>query len=345
MMLEGGYRKGDAVVRVKTDLSHPNPAVRDWPALRISERPHPLQGTRYRVWPLYNFSCGLDDHLMGVSHVIRGKEHDVNAVRQQWLHRHFGWRSPEVVNVGRLGLEVGILSKSKMRRGIEDGTYSGWDDPRLGTLRALRRRGLQPEAIRAIMIQVGPKPVNVTISWDNIAAENRRLVEPLANRYFFVADPVEMRVTGIPGPHTARLPLHPDHPERGTRDHEITPTGGEYSFAVPRADAEKLSPGGMVRLMGAMNAVVGSTSRDLIQASYNGRDHQAAREAQAPFIHWLPRRGGAPGRVVMPDASEATGLVEEACLKLKPDQMIQFERFGYCRVDQPEPFTAYYTHK
>ena len=165
MMLDGSYKKGEAVVRIKTDLQDPNPAVRDWPALRISTTAHPRQGTKYRVWPLYNFSCGLDDHLMGVSHIIRGKEHDVNTIRQRWLQKHLGWNYPEIINVGRLGLEVGILSKSKMRVGIEDGTYNGWDDPRLGSLVALRKRGIQPETIRATMLHVGPKPVNVSISW------------------------------------------------------------------------------------------------------------------------------------------------------------------------------------
>ena len=345
MMLDGGFRKGEAVVRVKTDLSHPNPAVRDWPALRISEEPHPLQGTKYRVWPLYNFSCGIDDHLMGVSHVIRGKEHDVNTIRQQWLQRHFGWRSPEVINVGRLGLEVGILSKSKMRRGIEDGTYSGWDDPRLGTLRSLRRRGLLPETIRAIMIHVGPKPVNVTISWDNIAAENRKIIEPTADRFFFVKDPVELRVTDIPGEHVARLPLHPDHPERGMRDYAVSPKDGEFIFMISRDDVDKLRRGGLARLMGAMNIKPESVTDALVEARYHSHGYQSAREADAPFIHWLPRGVGAQGRVVMPDASIAQGIVEERCLELNGDQMIQFERFGFCRVDSPDPFVAYYTHK
>ncbi|MEM3153785.1 MAG: glutamate--tRNA ligase family protein, partial [Candidatus Bathyarchaeia archaeon] len=74
-MLEGLYKEGDVVVRIKTDLTHPNPAVRDWPALRvidIEKYPHPRVGAKYRVWPLYNFACGLDDHLMGVTHIIRG---------------------------------------------------------------------------------------------------------------------------------------------------------------------------------------------------------------------------------------------------------------------------------
>src|SRR5437773_1093296 len=81
-MLNGGLGEGEAVLRVKTDLAHPNPAVRDWPALRIIDPvkyPHPRVGSKYRVWPLFNFGSAIDDHLLRVSHVIRGKEHLTNA--------------------------------------------------------------------------------------------------------------------------------------------------------------------------------------------------------------------------------------------------------------------------
>ena len=342
-MLEGGYEKGEAVVRIKTDLDDPNPAVRDWPALRISDVEHPLQGDRYRVWPLYNFSCGVDDHLMGVSHVIRGKEHDVNTTRQRWLQKHLGWRYPEIINVGRLGLEAGILSKSKMRAGIEDGTYSGWDDPRLGTLRSLRRRGLQPEAIRAIMIHVGPKPVNVTISWDNIAAENRQIIEPISDRYFFVEDPVELTVTDVPGRHVAKLPVHPDHPERGTRDFVLEPKDGTLRFNVSGKDLERLRVGGVTRLMGIMNVEVKEVDES-VKAVYHSRDYQLARDMDAPFIHWLPAGVGVDAQVVLPDAMSAYGLAEERVHEMKRGDMFQFERFGYCRVDEPRPFVAYFTH-
>ncbi len=343
-MLDGTYKRGEAVVRIKTDLDHPNPAVRDWPALRISDTPHPRQGTRYRVWPLYNFSCAVDDHLMRVSHIIRGKEHEVNTTRQRYLFEHFGWEYPEIINVGRLGLEVGILSKSKMRRGIEEGVYSGWDDPRLGTLRALRRRGLQPETIRRLMIHVGPKPINVTISWDNIAAMNRRIIEPLANRYFFVGDPVALEVSGIKGPQTARLPLHPDFPERGVREYTIIPMDGEAWFVISKGDAEQMRRGEVARLMGLMNVEIASADAEGIEARYHSKDHQRARELEAQFIHWLPQGGGIEAEVVMPDASGSRGLAEERCLELRVDEMIQFERFGFVRVDSLDPFVAYYAH-
>ncbi len=344
MMLDGSYKKGEAVVRIKTDLQDPNPAVRDWPALRISEAYHPRQGTKYRVWPLYNFSCGLDDHLMGVSHVIRGKEHDVNTIRQRWLQKHLGWQYPEIINVGRLGLEVGILSKSKMRVGIEDGTYSGWDDPRLGSLVALRKRGIQPETIRITMIHIGPKPVNVSISWDNFASTNRKIIEPMSNRFSFIQDPVKLKVTGVNELIVAELPVHPDYPERGTRDFTLDPIDGIIELWISSNDVKKMEKGKLVRLMGVANIRV-TGKGDEVKAEYDSLDHQVARKDNAPFINWLPLDGVVEASVVMTDASTATGLAEESVQGLKKDEMFQFERLGYCRVEASEPFKAYYTHK
>jgi glutamyl-tRNA synthetase len=342
MMLDGGYKRGEAVVRVKTDITHPNPAIRDWPALRISIRSHPLRKRKYRVWPLYNFSCAVDDYLMSVSHVIRGKEHEVNSARQKYLYDHFGWQFPEVINVGRLGLEAGILSKSKIRAGVDAGVYTGWDDPRLGTLRALKRRGLQPETIREIMIQVGPKPINVTISWGNIAAANKKIIDPHANRYFFVRDPVELRVKGIEGPLHARLPLHPDHPEKGYREYTVQPEDGECIFLVPSRDLSEAN-GKLIRLMGLVNVEVTKTGK-VAEARFHSKEHQVGREKGAPFIHWLTEGNSVTAKVVMPDASVAAGRAENLVSGLKMDDMLQFERFGFVRVDSKNPLRFYYTH-
>jgi glutamyl-tRNA synthetase len=344
MMLDGTYNQGDAVVRIKTDLQDPNPAVRDWPALRISEAEHPLQGTKYRVWPLYNFSCGLDDHLMGVSHIIRGKEHDVNTIRQRWLQKHLGWQYPEIINVGRLGLEVGILSKSRIRAGIEDGTYQGWDDARLGTLMALRKRGIQPETIRTTMIEVGPKPVNVSISWDKFASENRKLIEERSNRYSFIQDPVKLKITGVSELIIAELPVHPDYPVRGSRDHVLDPKDGMVELWMTSNDLDKIEVGALVRLMGAANIRI-TGKDDEVLAEYHSIDHQIARKENAPFINWLPVIGVVNAEVILSNASIARGLAEESVQILENDDMFQFERFGYCRVERSKPFKAYFTHK
>jgi len=170
-MLNGTYGEGKAVVRIKTDLNHPNPAVRDWPALRIidTERhPHPRVGSRYRVWPLYNFACGVDDHLMGITHIIRGKEHLTNQTRQEFMYRHLGWKYPEAIHYGRLKITGASLSKSTILQGLRDGLFKNWDDPRLATLAALRRRGITPEAIHRLIVDVGPKAADVVLSWENL---------------------------------------------------------------------------------------------------------------------------------------------------------------------------------
>jgi glutamyl-tRNA synthetase len=172
-MLDGTYPEGSAVMRVKTDLDHPNPAVRDWPALRIIDTvkyPHPRVGSKYRVWPLYNIAAGLDDHLLGITHIIRGKDHLTNGVRQEYLYKHLGWEYPQAIHYGRLKITGAFLSKSKIVAGIRDGTFNGWDDPRLATFAALRKRGITPEAIKKMIIDVGPKPADVTLSWENLYA-------------------------------------------------------------------------------------------------------------------------------------------------------------------------------
>jgi glutamyl-tRNA synthetase len=254
-----------------------------------------------------------------------------------------GWRTPTVINVGRVGLEETILSKSKMRNGIEAGTYWGWDDPRLGTLAALRRRGLQPDAIRSIMIHIGPKPVNVMLTWDNIAAENRKIIEPIANRYFFIQDPVLLEVEGIKDPILAKLPKHPDQEDRGIREYQIKPTNKRCKFNISYNDLSRLKSG-FVRLMGLMNIEIIEITEEKVIAEFHSKDYQKARDKDAPFIHWLPEKSGFEGKVVMPDASFAIGIVSNYCKELEKDEMIQFERFGFCRVDSLEPFVAYYTH-
>lgn len=347
MMLDGTYREREAVVRIKTDLTHPNPAIRDWPALRINTTPHPRTGTRYRVWPLYNFSCAIDDHEMRISHIIRGKEHQVNTTRQMYLYQHLGWEYPEIINVGRLGLETGVLSKSKIREGVERGLYTGWDDPRLGTLIALRRRGIQPEAIRAIMIEMGPKPINAILSWGNIASANRRVVDPRAHRYFFLAEPIKLAVEGIPHEFNPRLPLHPDHPDWGTRDFRITPREGHFKLLVSRNDLWLLEKERVIRLMGLFNIRLRNVEEGLAEADYLSEPYSEARSIGAPLIHWIPDGLGISTEVVMPDVTIVKGLSEERCRSLKPNTVIQFERFGFVRVDRilEGTLVTYFTHR
>src|SRR3989441_2765209 len=126
--------------------------------------PHPRVGSKYRVWPLYNFSAAVDDHLMGITHIIRGKEHLTNAVRQTYLYKHMGWSYPEAIEYGRLKMIGFKLSKSEMVKELEEGLVEGFDDPRIPTIASLRRRGYSPETLRKIVHEMGARPVDATRS-------------------------------------------------------------------------------------------------------------------------------------------------------------------------------------
>jgi len=348
-MLDGTCREGEAVARVKTDLNHPNPAVRDWPALRIinpKRYPHPRVGGKYRVWPLYNFSAGIDDHLMGITHIIRGKEHLTNQTRQEYMYRHLGWKYPEAIHYGRMKITGGLLSKSKIVEGVRTGAFTGWDDPRLATFIALRKRGILPETIRRLIIEVGPKTVDVTLSWDNLYAINRKLIDPVANRYFFVRDPRKIRVKRVLRTVTVKTRLHPEHPERGFRVFKIKPKNGEAALWISSQDANLLKEGNIVRFMGLFNIQIENVQTGVIEAVFHSKSLQEAKKVRAPLIQWVPAETGIPCEVIMPDATIARGIAEDVCRQLKPNDTIQFERFGFVRVDSVDwKLSAYFTHR
>ncbi|MGA3193038.1 MAG: glutamate--tRNA ligase [Candidatus Bathyarchaeia archaeon] len=350
-MLDGGYGEGEAVVRVKTDLDHPNPAVRDWPALRIIDTlkyPHPRVGSKYRVWPLYNLASGVDDHLIGITHIIRGKEHLTNQVRQEYMYRHLGWKYPETIHYGRLKITGASLSKSKIVQGMRDGLYKDWDDPRLATFVALRRRGIKPDAIKKMIIDIGPKTSDVTLSWENLYAYNRKIVDPTADRYFFVNSPIELTVRGVPQLFDARLKLHPDEPSRGLREYTVRPEGEDdhVTLWVSRKDVDSSSVGAMLRLMDLFNVRIENANVYSAQSLFVSESYEDARKVKAQLIQWVLIGQDMPCRVVMPDASVSEGVAESACKKLKPNDIIQFERFGFVRVDEiNDGLTAYFAQK
>jgi glutamyl-tRNA synthetase len=350
-MLNGGYAEGSAVVRVKTDLNHSNPAVRDWPALRIIDTqkfPHPRLGSKFRVWPLYNMAAGLDDHLLGVTHIIRGKEHLTNGVRQAFMYKHLGWDYPEAIHYGRLKITGAFLSKSKIVAGIRAGEFTGFDDPRLATFAALRRRGITPEAIMKMITDVGPKTADVTLSWENLYSYNRKILDPQCERYFFIAEPIQLKVRNVPKTFNVELPLHPDKPEKGFRLYTVEPSGEDkFSvFWVTSKDLANAETGKVIRLMELFNVTLEKASSDGAEAVFASESYEDVRKAKAQLIHWIPKGEEVPCQVVLPDASVAEGFAESACKKLKPAAVIQFERFGFVKIDSVDgKLTAYYAHK
>jgi len=335
-MLDGTYTEKEALVRVKTDLSHPNPAVRDWPAMRIidtTETPHPRVGSKYRVWPLYNMACGVDDHMLGISHIIRGKEHLTNEVRQRFMYKSLGWAYPETLHYGRLKVTGAELSKSKILRLVEERAVSGFSDPRLATLSALRRRGIAPETLRLLVMEIGPRPVDATLSWDNIYAINRKVVDDEADRFFFLRDPVPMTVEGVRKTYVSTPALHPDHPERGTRQLEVEPSDGRANILFASSDIEKLGKGKFIRLMELFNVNIVSVRRELVEAKFMSESYDDARKIGAPLFQWLPSQGNISVNLTTTDGEVVQGLGEQALSNVEVGKVVQLVRVGFGKID------------
>lgn len=155
MLDKRGFQQGDAVLRFKSGMKNKNPAFRDFPLARINTTPHPIQKTKYRVWPLMNLAVAVDDLETKITHAIRAKDHIDNAKRQEMIFRVLGKKSPWSGFLGRFKFTDMELSKTKIKQAIEEGKYSGWDDPRLPTLIALRKKGYKPEAFWKFAEQIG----------------------------------------------------------------------------------------------------------------------------------------------------------------------------------------------
>ncbi|MDD1705759.1 MAG: glutamate--tRNA ligase [Methanoregulaceae archaeon] len=334
-MLAGEFYEGEASVRVRTELDHPDPAMRDFPAFRILRQPlHPRIDAV--VYPLMNFSVAVDDHLLGVTHVIRGKDHIANTRRQRYIFDYFGWEVPVYRHYGRMGIEGVVLSTSQMRQGIVSGEYEGWDDIRLGTLRALARRGIAPGAVRQAVVEIGIGETDISFSWDNLYAQNRIIVDPVANRYFFVPHPVGMPVMQAPH-HVAHALLHPNEPARGTR---VLPFTG--TILLPREELEKDSP--MIRLKDLFNVRV-SRDNGAYVLTYAGDQLADARDAKAPIIQWLPADCALPCTLRKQDG-DVEGVCEPGIVR-EAGSVVQFERVGFARIDDTtgDRVIAYFTHR
>lgn len=155
MLDKKGYKIGEAVLRFKANIKDNNPAMRDFPLARINETPHPLKKKKYRVWPLMNFAVTVDDIESKMTHIIRAKEHRDNAKKQKMIYDVLGKKFPWTGFLGRWHIKGLRLSASEITKGIEKEKYSGWDDSKLPTLQALKKKGYKPQAFWKFAERVG----------------------------------------------------------------------------------------------------------------------------------------------------------------------------------------------
>jgi glutamyl-tRNA synthetase len=324
-----GFEEGEAVVRLKTDMKHPNPAFRDRVLLRIADREHPRVDRKYRVWPMLEFSWAVDDHLLGITHILRGKDLVMEDMMEEFIWKKLGWGKPEFIHYGILSIEEAKLSKTESRKAIEIGEYSGWDDPRTWSLQSLRRRGIQPEAIRKFIIGMGLSLADVTVPAEILYAENRKLIDSEANRYFAVLNPVEISIKNFPRMRDIRAPLHPDFQKRGFR--KINPSEKIY---VEKDDFEKFK-----------GKEVGLINLFSVKLKKEAEITSKKVKMDVQKIQWVPEEN-VRIKIVMPDGTSREGIAESSIKDLKVNQLIQLVRIGFCRVDKADKDIAlYYAHK
>jgi len=347
-MVAGEHEAGDLVLRVRTDIGDPNPALRDWVAFRLVDTPHPRpEAADYRCWPMLDFQSGVDDHLTGVTHVIRGIDLQDSAKRQGFVYDYFGWEYPTVVHWGHVQVdEYDVrLSTSRLRVLVESGELDGWDDPRAPTIASVRRRGIRGEALTDAMVELGTSTSNVELAMSNVYARNRALVDDGADRRFLVRDllestagreptprpAVELPVVG--GPAVGEPPVHPDHPERGVRELVV---GGAVWL-----EADDVPPNGgraWLKGLGCVRHV-----RDALEFLDEGLD--VVREEGVPVVHWVPVDGARAVRLRTP-AGDVEGRAEAGLVDDEPDDLVQFERVGFARIDAQgdDETVAYFAH-
>ncbi|ERG98383.1 MAG: glutamyl-tRNA synthetase family protein [Haloquadratum sp. J07HQX50] len=335
-MVAGEYTAGEMVLRIRTDINHKNPALRDWVGFRQIDTPHPRESaSEYRCWPMLDFQSAIDDHLTGVTHIIRGIDLQDSAKRQEFLYDYLEWDYPEVVHWGHIQVDAYdiALSTSTIKQEIEAGRLNGWGDPRAPTIQSLRRRGIKGDAIVEAMNELGTSTNNVELSMSSIYANNRSQVDRDADRYFMIRDGTAFSFSD--GPPHATPPLHPDA-DRGTR---TIPVGD--SIQIESADVPQEGERVWLKSLGCVRR----TGDQLIPT---GDELEVVQSGAVDVIHWVDTESAIPVEMHTPEGT-VSGVAEPDFHQTSPDTVVQFERIGFARVDDhtehsARPSVVYWTH-
>jgi glutamyl-tRNA synthetase len=339
-MLDGSTPAGGSIVRFKSDIAHKNPAMRDFPLMRINEASHPKTSSKYRVWPLMNFSVAIDDMDMKVTHTLRGKDHADNAKKQAMVHEVLGYQTPVAINVGRINFEGFPVSCSKTKALIAEGKYEGWEDIRIPFLIPIRKRGYSREAIIEYAKEVGvtqtDKSVNIDEYFKTLNSINKSILDAKTKRYFFIDTPVKIKIKGAPFQSIA-LKSHPDSNEK-TRKFKT-----KEDFYITADDMKQIDLANeedIFRLMDCLN--IKKYNDELI---FNSLEVEKFKGRGRMIIHWLPAEETIEVKVRMPDGSLKKGLAELSVKEIVEGDVIQFERFGFCRLEEKENLEFWFAHK
>lgn len=377
-MKRGEFPDGKYTLRAKIDLESGNFWMRDPVIYRIKHASHHRYGTKWCIYPTYDFAHPIQDALEGITHSLCSLEFEIHRPLYNWVVEHVSVPSkPRQIEFARLNITYTVLSKRFLRSLVESGKVDGWDDPRMPTLRGLRRRGFTGESIVDFITKVGVSKADSLVDIRFLDACIRDELNEIAPRRVAVLNPIKVVVDNYPEGKEEffELPNHPQKPEMGTRKLKFTREiyiDAEDFAEVPPPKFFRMKPDGEVRLMGGYIVKCTGVEKnpdgtikeihctaDLETGNGNPADGRKIKGT----IHWLSASDAIDSTVILynnlltleepsklPDGKEYSDylnpesrIVLEGCklepslADAKPGEKFQFVRTGYFCVDTKEP--------
>ena len=336
------FKPGDAIVRFRGDMKADNAVMRDPVLFRIIEGKHYRLGEKYRIWPSYDFAVAMEDSIDGITHAFRSKEFELREELIDAILDALGMKKRYQGFFSRLEFKGMPISKRIIRPLIEEGKVSWYDDPRLPTLEALKRRGIKPEAIKQFIMSLGLTKANTLAPFDALEAFNRKFVDPNSIRLFMVNNSKKLSVKNL-AISSVEISNHPIN-DMGKRKIEV-----DGNFYISGEDAQNIEEGKQIRLLGLGNVSITKVGTELEGEFIEGGP------TNIPKIQWVSQKTAHQIKMIIPkmlfnedefnedSLEELDVYTEPYYLELKEGEEIQFVRFGYCRKDSQNQ--AIFTHK
>ncbi|KAF4626507.1 hypothetical protein G7Y89_g11648 [Cudoniella acicularis] len=356
-MKEGTEKGLTYCIRAKLSVDNPNKAMRDPVIYRCNLLPHHRTGSTWKMYPTYDFACPIVDSLEGVTHALRTTEYTDRNPQYQWFLDTLKLRQVHVWDFARMNFIRTELSKRKLTKLVDAGTVWGWDDPRMPTIRGVRRRGMTIPALRDFILKQGPSRNIVTMDWTNFWASNRKEIDPIAPRHTSVDVKDMVEATVINGPekaYTEDKPKHNKNPAVG-----IKRVAYSKHLIFDQEDAKLFKQDEEITLMNWGNAIVrkitGSnpvteielqlhlegdvkkTEKKVTWLSTEGQDLCPAEVWEFDYLMTkdkLDEGDNWEDFVNSNSSSKVDALCDSNVADLKEDDIIQLERKGYFRVDK-----------
>ena len=316
-MRAGEFEEGKYTLRAKIDLASGNFNMRDPVLYRIRYIEHHRQGTKWCIFPMYDFAHPIQDALEGITHSLCSLEYEAHRPLYDWVVNNVSVPcKPRQIEFARLGINYTVMSKRKLRQLVEEGRVSGWDDPRMPTLCGLRRRGYTARSIRTFCEKIGVSKVDSTVDWALLESCLRDDLNANARRVMAVLKPVKLIVTNYPQGQSELLTVenNPLKPEDGSREISFSRElwiESEDFMEVPAPKYKRLHPGYEVRLKGAYLVTCTGCKKDEdgnileIYCEYDpvsrGGDPADGRKVKGATIHWVDANNCAEAEIRLYD--------------------------------------------